>query len=465
MATSPSLSSPVWTDQGIVIQSYNGSAYNTIDPCIFQNSDGNLWMTYGSYWNGIYKVQLNPTSGMLLNPSNPNPVQLASQGGGPIEASYMYRRGNYYYLFVNLGVWMTDTYNICMGRSTSINGPFTDQSGVSMLNSGGTLLQGTEGIYAGPGQFAGISQNGQDYFSYHYYNNGNSGDPRLGIDYLYWTNDAWPTTTAPEPIWCGAGAYTGCANNSNNLWSTPNNWGGKTPIPGTNELKFGALVAGGYTVAQNGATDTPQYNAIRFLSNSAAYTLLGSAIRLTGSIVNSSSNDQVVNLNIVLGGGAGVIDTGAKKLTIGGILSETGGSQSLMKTGTGQLVLKASESYTGATNVSQGTLTLDGGDLADTSAINVANGATLQVISGTPTLGNIAGAGSTTISGTATVATVSSIAQNTITLGAGATLVIGAIRGGPTTGDSLQTIPEPGCLLMLLSAVVAALVAKKRWAS
>lgn len=210
MATSPSLSSPVWTDQGIVIQSHPyspgvpASPYNTIDPCIFQNSDGNLWMTFGSYWNGIYKVQLNPTSGMLLTPSNPNPVQLASQDGGPIEASYMYRRGDYYYLFVNLGVWMTDTYNICMGRSTGINGPFTDQSGVSMLNSGGTLLQGTEGIYAGPGQFAGISHNGQDYFSYHYYNNGNSGDPRFGIDYLYWTNDAWPTTTAPEPIWCGA---------------------------------------------------------------------------------------------------------------------------------------------------------------------------------------------------------------------------------------------------------------------
>lgn len=460
------MSSPVWSDQGIVIQSNNGSAYNTIDPCIFKNSDGTMWMTYGSYWNGIYKVQLNSTSGMLFNPSNPNPVQLASQGGGPIEASYMYRRGDYYYLFVNLGVWMTDTYNICMGRSTSINGPFTDQSGVSMLNSGGTLLQGTEGIYAGPGQFAGISHNGQDYFSYHYYNNGNSGDPRLGIDYLYWTNDAWPTTTAPEPIWCGAGAYTGCANNSNNNWSTPNNWGGKTPTPGTNELKFGALVAGGFTVCQNDATGTSQYNAIRFLSSTAplytpSYTLQGTGIRLVGPIVNASNNDQIINLDIILYTNAGSIDTGSKKITIGGVLSQIG-TQSLTKTGSGELVLTATNTYTGATNINQGTLTIDGGDLADASTVNVAAGATLQVISGAPGLGNITGLGSTIVSGNGTVLTAVSITQNTLTIGSGTTLSIDSLSGGVLGDESVQAVPEPGTLFMLIIAAAAAIVAKRK---
>ncbi len=183
------------------------------------------------------------------------------------------------------------------------------------------------------------------------------------------------------------GAYTGCANNSNNNWSTPNNWGGKTPTPGANELKFGALVAGGYTVCQNDATGTSQYNAIRFLSSTAplytpSYTLQGTGIRLVGPIVNTSNNDQIINLDIILYTNAGSIDTGTKKLTIGGILSETGGSQTLTKTGSGELVLTASNTFTGPTNINQGKLTLDGGDLADASTVNVAPGATLQIISG-----------------------------------------------------------------------------------
>ncbi len=90
--------------------------------------------------------------------------------------------------------------------------------------------------------------------------------------------------------------------------------------------------------------------------------------------------------------GSGSFDTGDQKLTIGGILGETGGSQSLTKTGSGELVLKANNTYTGATNVNQGTLTIDGGDLADASTVNVDRRRTLQVISGAR-LGDIAGLG------------------------------------------------------------------------
>ena len=53
-----------WTDQGPVIQSTNGSPYNTIDPSFTWDASGNLWMAFGSYWNGIYLVQLNATTGL-----------------------------------------------------------------------------------------------------------------------------------------------------------------------------------------------------------------------------------------------------------------------------------------------------------------------------------------------------------------------------------------------------------------
>ncbi|MGD0382296.1 MAG: arabinan endo-1,5-alpha-L-arabinosidase, partial [Thermoguttaceae bacterium] len=78
MATSTSLSNPVWTDHGsAVLQSHVGSAFNTIDPSILKDNNGNMWMTFGSFWNGIYEVQLDPTTGLLKYPSNPTYTQLA----------------------------------------------------------------------------------------------------------------------------------------------------------------------------------------------------------------------------------------------------------------------------------------------------------------------------------------------------------------------------------------------------
>ena len=49
-----------------------------------------------------------------------------------IEAAYMVKNGNYYYLFVN---WfgccdgVDSTYEIHVGRSTSVTGPFEDKEG------------------------------------------------------------------------------------------------------------------------------------------------------------------------------------------------------------------------------------------------------------------------------------------------------------------------------------------------
>src|SRR6266704_2686628 len=69
LATNPTLdpNDPAyrWTDQGPVIQSRNGFAYNTIDPSFVWDEAGNLWMSFGSFWDGIYVVQLDPITGLL----------------------------------------------------------------------------------------------------------------------------------------------------------------------------------------------------------------------------------------------------------------------------------------------------------------------------------------------------------------------------------------------------------------
>jgi hypothetical protein len=203
LATNPTLDpsdpSYAWTDQGAVIQSTKGSAYNTIDPSVTFDAAGNLWMSFGSFWSGIYLVQLNPATGKRISPSSPT-YHLAyhNDSADSIEASYLFRRGSYYYLFVNWGsccAGIASTYNIRVGRSTSITGPYLDQNGVNMVNGGGTLfLEGT-GKYIGPGQTGILSEGGTNWLSYHYYDANNNGAPTLDLEPLSWTSDNWPFFT------------------------------------------------------------------------------------------------------------------------------------------------------------------------------------------------------------------------------------------------------------------------------
>ena len=191
-----------WTDQGPVIASGNGSPYNTIDPSFTWDNSGNLWMAFGSYWNGIYLVQLNSTTGLRISPNSPT-HQLAYHSS--IEASYLWRRGGYYYLFVNWGSCcsgVNSTYNIRVGRSTSVTGPYLDQNGVNMVNNGGTVFLRGTGKYAGPGHVGILSEGGTQWLTHHYYD-ANSWAPQYGAygsaDFslvpLSWTADDWPAYT------------------------------------------------------------------------------------------------------------------------------------------------------------------------------------------------------------------------------------------------------------------------------
>jgi hypothetical protein len=198
----PSDASYLWTDQGPVITSTNGSAFNTIDPCPTFDASGNPWLCFGSYWNGIYVVPLNPTNGLQLASNSPT-YRLAYNSS--IEASYLFRRGNYYYLIADWGSCcsgVNSTYNLRIGRSTSITGPYLDRNGVSMVNNGGSLfLEGT-GKFTGPGHFAMLSEGGSQWFSYHYYDAGSYstgygayGSPDFDLEPLSWSADNWPYFT------------------------------------------------------------------------------------------------------------------------------------------------------------------------------------------------------------------------------------------------------------------------------
>jgi len=192
----------LWTDQGPVITSTNGSPYNTIDPSVTFDASGNPWMSFGSYWNGIYIVQLDPATGLRISSNSPV-TRLAFNSS--IEASCVFRRGGYYYLLVDWGSCcdgVNSTYNIRIGRSTNITGPYLDKNGVNMVANGGSLfLQGT-GKFTGPGHFAVLAENGNQWFSYHYYDAGAYsssygayGVADFDLEPLSWTADNWPYFT------------------------------------------------------------------------------------------------------------------------------------------------------------------------------------------------------------------------------------------------------------------------------
>lgn len=210
LVTSPSLAAPVWTDQGKVIQSNpigettsntDLTAYNCIDPSILQDTNGTIWMSFGSYSDGILIMQLDPTTGKRI--ATNSPIYRVSNNG-PVffsnteEASFLYQHGGYYYLFVNFGgccAGVDSTYNIRVGRSATVTGPYYDKNGVNMTNGGGTMVLESTARYIGPGQAGILNDNGTEWFTYHYYDGNNYGAATVGMNRLYWTADGWPAVT------------------------------------------------------------------------------------------------------------------------------------------------------------------------------------------------------------------------------------------------------------------------------
>jgi arabinan endo-1,5-alpha-L-arabinosidase len=187
-----------WTDRGIVIQSTEHDDFNTIDPAITEDAQGRLWLAFGSYWSGIKLIQLDPATGKRL-PSDTAMYSLAYNNS--IEASYIYHHGEFYYLFVNWGQCcqgVKSTYNIRIGRSHNITGPYIDQAGKDMLHGGGSLFLGSEGRFIGPGHAGIIPVGKANWFSCHFYDGQRDGMRTLGLGQLQWGADGWPLLTPVE---------------------------------------------------------------------------------------------------------------------------------------------------------------------------------------------------------------------------------------------------------------------------
>ncbi len=181
-----------WRDAGPVVWSDGIEDSNAIDPGVMLDStDGRLWMVYGSYFGYIRLVELDPETGLRRYPNRP-----AQNVAINSEAAILIQRDGWYYLLVTHGSCCqgaNSTYNIRMGRSRKVTGPYLDNMGVDMIEGGGKLFAASRGRHVGPGHF-GLLDLGQGVqkFSLHYEADlDRGGISVLDIRPLLW-RDGWP---------------------------------------------------------------------------------------------------------------------------------------------------------------------------------------------------------------------------------------------------------------------------------
>jgi arabinan endo-1,5-alpha-L-arabinosidase len=133
LATSSSLSSPSWSDKGLVIRSTSSNNYNCIDPNLVIDNSGNLWLAFGSFWSGIQIVQLDSST---MKPKSGAAIKnIATRSNTACEAAFIVYRSGYYYLFESVDTCcqgVNSTYKIMYGRSSSVNGTYVDKNGTAL---------------------------------------------------------------------------------------------------------------------------------------------------------------------------------------------------------------------------------------------------------------------------------------------------------------------------------------------
>lgn len=206
-ATSPTLNpaSPdyKWTDMGMIVQSVpERDNWNAIDANIIIAEDGTPWMDFGSFWDGLKLVKLTTDMAAIAKPEKWHSIarrkHTPNRNDGAIEAPFIYKHGDWYYLFVSFDYCCrgrNSNYKVAVGRSKNVQGPYIDKNGKDMASGGGTIiLEGDGKKWAGAGHCAAYTIDGKDIFVAHAYNK-DTGRPQLIIRDITWCDNGWPKVT------------------------------------------------------------------------------------------------------------------------------------------------------------------------------------------------------------------------------------------------------------------------------
>lgn len=195
-----------FSERGVVVTSVpEGTHTNAIDPSIIEDKDGRFWMFYGSSWDGIYVMELDPETGLAKNEGDIG-VRIAHRGftegtiNGNIEAPEIIYNPDedMYYLFIAYD-WLETKYNVRVGRSATATGPFLDINGQDMNTFDDNLpmilapyrFQGHYG-WQGVSHPAVFEKDGHYYIAHQGRPGINQFYMVLHVRQIHWTEDGWP---------------------------------------------------------------------------------------------------------------------------------------------------------------------------------------------------------------------------------------------------------------------------------
>ncbi len=231
-----------------------------------------------------------------------------------------------------------------------------------------------------------------------------------------WTEATWTGSPPPYPNYT-AGAvvntpYNVAVNNAQEADKLTLSGGGRIAIGSAGSLAVTTdlnINAGGTLAVVSGAGLSAAGINLSGGKISGSGTI-GPAVTLAGGTLDAPSASDVLTLNNPLGG--------------------TGG---LVKSGSGTVILKGNATYAGSTSITGGLMQLQG---AASSLHDISGGGGLSV----------GGASASTL-------TADSIFAATLTVGAGSTVTIRPLSGGPLAGGiQLVSVPEPSTVILLAIA-------------
>jgi autotransporter-associated beta strand protein len=203
---------------------------------------------------------------------------------------------------------------------------------------------------------------------------------------------------------------------------------GQLTLTGVNTYSGGTTINGG-TLQLGSANGIPSGPSTPNIAINGTLDLNGFGLVLTsisgsGTVVNNAANGQTATLTV------GTADTSA---TFAGVVQDGSGPTALDKTGSGVLVLTGSNTYSGLTTISGGTLQIGNGGINGSVASNIVNNATLLVNNGGIFAypGSISGSGTLLAAGPGRLVLGSTSSYTGGTVITGGTLALGVTNALP----------------------------------
>lgn len=189
-----------WVDQGEVLRSREGDRWNAIDANLVLDENGEPWLAWGGFWDGIWMRKIDRSTGKL-DANDSTFHHLANRSTGPdntsaVEAPFLISRNGHWYLFVSFDrccQGVDSTYNVRVGRSDTLTGPYVDRDGVPLTEGGGTQILSAYGQWKGPGHNGMLLEDDMHWMVYHAYDSKQIGIPKLRTESISWDADGWPS--------------------------------------------------------------------------------------------------------------------------------------------------------------------------------------------------------------------------------------------------------------------------------